>query len=32
MTDLDLRALGYQCVEHEPGKRAAAHLVLRKQT
>ena len=32
MTDMDLRALGYQCVEHQPGKRAAAHLVLRKQT
>jgi len=32
MTDMDLRALGYQCIEHQPGKRAAAHLVLRKQT
>jgi dihydrofolate reductase len=32
MTDMDLRALGYQCVERHPGKRAAAHVVLRKQT
>ncbi len=32
MADMDLRALGYQCIEHQPGKRAAAHLVLRKQT
>ena len=32
MTDMDLRALGYQCVEHQPGERAAAHVVLRKQT
>ncbi len=32
MTNLDLRALGYQCVQHQPGERAAAHVVLRKQT
>jgi dihydrofolate reductase len=28
---LDMRALGYQCVEHVAGKRAAAHVILRKQ-
>jgi dihydrofolate reductase len=28
--DLDLPALGYECVEHLPGARAAAHLILRK--
>jgi len=28
--DLDLPALGYECVEHHPGARAAAHLILRK--
>jgi dihydrofolate reductase len=27
---IDLRALGYDVAEHKPGKRAAAHLVLRK--
>jgi len=27
---LDWRALGYTCVEHTPGVRAAAHVVLRK--
>ena len=27
---IDLRALGYECVEHRPGERAAAHVVLRK--
>ena len=27
---LDLRALGYECVEHTAGERAAAHVVLRK--
>jgi dihydrofolate reductase len=27
---LDLRALGYECVEHRPGKRAAAYVVLRR--
>jgi dihydrofolate reductase len=27
---LDLRALGYECVEHRPGVRAAAHVVLRR--
>ena len=27
---LDWRALGYACVEHTPGVRAAAHVVLRK--
>jgi len=28
---LDMRALGYQCVEHVAGKRAAAHVILRRQ-
>jgi len=28
---LDLRALGYECVSHTPGTRAAAHVVLRKR-
>ena len=28
---LDLRALGYECVEHVAGKRAAAHVTLRKR-
>ena len=30
--DIDCRALGYECVEHVAGKRAAAHVVLRKRT
>jgi dihydrofolate reductase len=29
---LDLRALGYECVEHTPGARAASHVVLRRRT
>ena len=29
--DLDLHALGYECVEHAPGARAVAHVVLRKR-
>jgi dihydrofolate reductase len=28
---LDLRALGYECVSHTPGERAAAHVVIRKR-
>jgi dihydrofolate reductase len=28
---LDLRALGYECLEHRPGTRAAAHVVLRRR-
>jgi len=28
---LDMRALGYQCVEHVAGTRAAAHVILRRQ-
>ena len=28
---LDLPALGYACAEHRPGKRAVAHVVIRKQ-
>jgi dihydrofolate reductase len=27
---IDMRALGYECVEHRPGSRAAAHVILRK--
>ena len=30
--NMDLRALGYECVQHLPGKRAAAHIVLRKRS
>lgn len=28
---IDLRSLGYECVEHVAGARAAAHVVLRKR-
>lgn len=28
---IDLPALGYACVSHQPGQRAAAHVVLRKE-
>jgi dihydrofolate reductase len=28
---IDLRSLGYECVEHVPGHRAAAHVVIRKR-
>jgi dihydrofolate reductase len=28
---IDMRALGYECVEHVAGARAAAHVVLRKR-
>jgi dihydrofolate reductase len=31
MAGLDLRALGYECVEHIPGARAAAHVILRRR-
>jgi|SRR5581483_1360276 len=31
LRDLDLRALGYECVGHEPGERAAAHVTLRRK-
>ena len=30
LSGIDLRALGYECVEHIAGNRAAAHLTLRK--
>jgi dihydrofolate reductase len=30
LSGIDMRALGYECVEHSPGARAAAHVVLRK--
>ena len=29
---IDTRALGYECVEHFAGTRAAAHVILRKRT
>jgi len=29
---IDTRALGYECVKHAAGGRAAAHLILRKRT
>ena len=29
--DIDWRSLGYECVRHEPGARAAAHVVLRRR-
>jgi dihydrofolate reductase len=28
---IDMRALGYECAEHLPGDRAAAHVILRKR-
>ena len=28
---IDMRSLGYECVEHIPGDRAAVHVVLRKR-
>ena len=28
---IDLRALGYECVQHTPGSRAVAHVTLRKR-
>ena len=28
---IDTRALGYECAQHTPGKRAIAHVVLRKE-
>ena len=30
-TGIDMRALGYECVKHVPGSRAAAHVFLRKR-
>jgi dihydrofolate reductase len=32
MGGIDLRALGYECVEHVGGARAAAHVILRKSS
>jgi dihydrofolate reductase len=29
--DIDSRALGYECVEHKAGERAAAHVTLRRK-
>jgi dihydrofolate reductase len=31
LAGIDLRSLGYQCVKHTAGMRAAAHVVLRKR-
>ncbi len=31
LPNMDLRALGYECVKHMPSTRAAAHVVLRKR-
>ena len=31
LADIDLRALGYECVKHMASVRAAAHIVLRKR-
>jgi len=31
MSGIDMRALGYECVEHVAGIRAAAHVILRKR-
>ncbi len=31
LTGIDMRALGYECVDHVPGARAAAHVILRKR-
>jgi len=31
LSGIDLRALGYECVNHVAGGRAAAHVTLRKR-
>jgi dihydrofolate reductase len=31
LNGIDLRALGYECVAHVAGSRAAAHVTLRKR-
>ena len=31
IANMDLRGLGYECVKHVPGVRAAAHIFLRKR-
>ena len=31
LNGIDVRALGYECVEHVAGARAAAHAILRKR-
>jgi dihydrofolate reductase len=31
LSGIDLRSLGYECAEHRPGARAAAHVILRKR-
>jgi len=32
LSGIDLPALGYECVKHIPGERAAAHVIIRKRT
>jgi dihydrofolate reductase len=32
LNGIDMRALGYECVEHVAGGRAAAHIILRKRS
>jgi hypothetical protein len=31
LNGIDIRGLGYECVEHVAGARAAAHVILRKR-
>lgn len=31
LNGIDMRALGYECVKHVAGTRAAAHVILRKR-
>jgi dihydrofolate reductase len=31
LSGIDLRSLGYECVEHAASARAAAHVILRKR-
>ena len=31
LSGIDLPALGYECVKHIPGERAAAHVIIRKR-
>jgi dihydrofolate reductase len=31
LSGLDLKSLGYKCIKHMPGKRAAAHVYLQRQ-
>jgi dihydrofolate reductase len=31
LSNIDMRALGYECAEHIAGLRAAAHVIVRKR-